>query len=108
MESKEITLKGLLLEISEIGPQIDFSTKFQLLNFSQAEFEFSVRFEVGTEKTNIYFYLKITNMRKKMGLNTKSVFKEYDKILSTKLIQIIKELEPYFIKNGLNTLIYDI
>ncbi len=55
IESKEITLKGILLEISEIGPYSDFSTKFQLLNFSQVEFEFSVRFEVVAEKTNIYF-----------------------------------------------------
>ncbi|MHA1986927.1 MAG: toll/interleukin-1 receptor domain-containing protein [Promethearchaeota archaeon] len=92
IESKEITLKGISLEISEIGPHSDFSTKFQLLNFSQVEFEFSVRFEVVSEKTNIYFYIRITTMREKMGLYTKSVFKEYDKILSTKLIQIIKVL----------------
>ncbi|MCK4285022.1 MAG: hypothetical protein KAX18_02415 [Candidatus Lokiarchaeota archaeon] len=91
-ESKEITLKGVSLEISEIGPRKDISTKFQILNYTQTEIEFSVRFEIETEKTNIYFCFKITTMRKKMGLNTKSVFKEIDKILSSKLIQIIKNL----------------
>lgn len=92
MESKEITLQNQPLEINETGPQSDYSTKFQLLSMNQMELKFSIRFEIMTENTNIHFSFKITTMKPKMSLNTKSIFKQIDKILSSKLIQVIKLL----------------
>ncbi|MFX1489945.1 MAG: toll/interleukin-1 receptor domain-containing protein [Promethearchaeota archaeon] len=90
IESKQIPFQNQLLEINKIGPLNGYSTKFQLLSLNMIEIQFSIRFKIMSEQTNTYFDLKITTMKKKMSMNTKSIFKQIDKIISSKLIQVIK------------------
>ncbi len=59
LEAKEVNVQGSKFEISEIGPQSDLSTKFQLLGMNQATLEFTVRVEIASDKTNIYFGSKL-------------------------------------------------
>ena len=97
LEAKEISLQGDKFEISEIKPQSDLSTTFQLVGMNQATLEFTVRIEIASDKTEIHFGLKIElfweNMHKKIIQKImKGSFKQSDRLYSSILISYVKNV----------------
>jgi hypothetical protein len=97
LEAKVITIQGDKFEISEIGPQSDLSTTFQLVGMNQATLEFTIRIEIASDKTEIHFGSKMElfwqNMHKKIVQKVmKGAFKKSDLLYSSILISYIKNV----------------
>ncbi|MHA1191029.1 MAG: toll/interleukin-1 receptor domain-containing protein [Promethearchaeota archaeon] len=97
LEAKKIGIQGDQFEISEIGPQSDLSTTFELVGLNQATLEFTVRIEIASDKTEIHFGSKIElfweNMHKKIVQKLmKGSFKKSDRLYSSILVSYIKNV----------------
>ena len=97
MESKVIQMLGYTFQIMEMGPKKDLSTKFQVLGLSQAETDFTVRFEILEGKLNAYYGFRMgifsDSMNKRMMRKAlKNSLKTNDKRFTPVLISYIKNL----------------
>ena len=97
LEAKVVNIQGDKFEISEIGPQSDLSTTFELVGMNQATLEFTVRIEIASDKTEIHFGSKVElfweNMHKKIVQKImKGSFKQSDRLYSSILISYVKNV----------------
>jgi len=104
LEAKVVNIQGDKFEISEIGPQSDLSTTFELVGMNQATLEFTVRIEIASDKTEIHFGSKIElfweNMHKKIVQKLmKGSFKQSDRLYSSILISYVKNVSTKALDN---------